>query len=172
MSKKLPHGMTSNMMAIAKVEALGRQMGGHYSAGSVTDEAHTLVPKAKKKRKHLCTCSKCGVEIIIPPGGRNRKFCDQCAKSNARKSRRDQYKRKNGMAIDRTIPYTEEFDASGKRWVVVSCCKCGKITKKSKYVSNPVCNDCKLKRAREYERTRLERTKAARGVTEREGTYD
>ncbi len=78
--KKLPAGMTQNMMYISEIEAEARKNGMHYGEFVASNNA-SLAHLSEEKRinQKACICRECGKEIVLVRE-RQRFICDECLK--------------------------------------------------------------------------------------------
>lgn len=136
--KKLPHGMTENMVRIMELSIAARESGvksyGRGVAGLPKEEpkpkSEPLPPERKKKKPIPPNfCIDCGADISHYT--RNKKRCDECA-SKREKERHaflDAERKKHGSYI--------------KPAYEVKCCVCGKTIIRHTKSRVCKCDDCK-----------------------------
>lgn len=140
--KRLPHGMTPNMVKIMEASRLAREQGlktyGRFVAHGDTSAIDVKQAKGKPER----VCQRCGADISHRNGGT--KYCHACAGDVNRERNRAKYHETHPPKM-------------------INCTDCGVLVQ-VKSGTHKVCPDCAAKRRKAsrqaYAQKRRERLKA------------
>ncbi len=142
--KKLPHGMSENMVKIMEVDMLARQKGlKSYGQGTAKLDTSGMVVKKQGKPQRLC--KRCGKQLERLTNGKQ--YCDECAILTAKERNAAAYKR-----WKQSQPKEQQY---------VRCAGCGRVVPKTngrmKY-----CDECKVrvKKAQDAARCKERRERA------------